>query len=312
MLTTQSSDCITHHSSIGSSHSSFDPHDELQEVCAPREQVAPVHLPVAVKKDENENKNKNKNEDEDEDELNNQDIIKQKFISMINVAIAYRQKHIHDAPIETQVVFDYNNNVRQMRMLINGNVEYLDFNGNPQYIPPEVSINRKYDTEMADVWVLGVSLYRMLAGKYPFEAPNDRILFEKMLQSDYIFPDSIPPDAVDLIQLMLVPDNTRIPLDFIISHPWLDPPDRDDILEPPNPFGHRFTKSPPPLDSPSLPRSRSVEFQKPPKQKKFVKRKISRLVGLLFKGPNQPPQYPYRDLANVGRPATTTIINIIN
>lgn len=42
-----------------------------------------------------------------------------------------------------------------------------------------------------DVWVLGISLYRMLVGKYPFSANNDRRLFNKMQQGDFSIPQEL-------------------------------------------------------------------------------------------------------------------------
>lgn len=43
---------------------------------------------------------------------------------------------------------------------------------------------------LVDVWILGVSLYRMLVGKFPFNAANDRQMFKKMLHAGF----SVPPE----------------------------------------------------------------------------------------------------------------------
>lgn len=68
----------------------------------------------------------------------------------------------------------------------------IDFS-NAQYIPPELSLHSTYHGDLVDVWVLGISLYRMLVGKYPFSAKNDRRLFNKMQQADF----SIPQELTD-------------------------------------------------------------------------------------------------------------------
>lgn len=62
---------------------------------------------------------------------------------------------------------------------------------NSQYVPPELSINIEYHSELADIWVLGVFLYRMLVGKYPFSAQNDQQLFKKMLHGQFTIPSEL-------------------------------------------------------------------------------------------------------------------------
>lgn len=68
---------------------------------------------------------------------------------------------------------------------------YIFINSNSQYVPPELSINPQYHSELADIWVLGVFLYRMLIGKYPFSAENDQMLFKKMLHSNFTLPNEL-------------------------------------------------------------------------------------------------------------------------
>lgn len=44
---------------------------------------------------------------------------------------------------------------------------------------------------LVDVWILGVSLYRMLVGKFPFSAANDRQLFKQMLHAGFSIPQGL-------------------------------------------------------------------------------------------------------------------------
>lgn len=48
-----------------------------------------------------------------------------------------------------------------------------------------------YSRGLSDVWVLGISLYKMLVGTYPFKASDDVKLWKKMLSSDFSIPDHL-------------------------------------------------------------------------------------------------------------------------
>lgn len=44
--------------------------------------------------------------------------------------------------------------------------------GTPPYMSPEIASRSPYSGQTSDVWALGVSLYLMLTGKFPFKAGN--------------------------------------------------------------------------------------------------------------------------------------------
>ena len=44
--------------------------------------------------------------------------------------------------------------------------------GTPPYMSPELAARMPYNGMSADIWALGVSLYLMLVGKFPFKANN--------------------------------------------------------------------------------------------------------------------------------------------
>jgi len=80
--------------------------------------------------------------------------------------------------------------------------------GTPYYIAPEV-LKRNYD-EKCDVWSCGVIMYILLCGYPPFNGPNDKIIFQKVLEGNFSFPEEdwsqISKDAKEMIKKMLTYD----------------------------------------------------------------------------------------------------------
>eukprot|EP00890_Picochlorum_soloecismus_P002510 jgi/Picsp_1/325/NSC_00324-R1_snf1-like protein kinase len=104
--------------------------------------------------------------------------------------------------------------------------------GTPAYLAPEVIEGEKYDGTMADIWSLGVLLYVMLCGKYPFRRKEDdkmkatarmEALLNRIKAVEYTFPPhlELSDAAKDLVQRMLVGDpKRRATLGDIMEHPW--------------------------------------------------------------------------------------------
>ncbi|CAO3650220.1 unnamed protein product [Mucor fragilis] len=160
------------------------------------------------------------------DLVGNEELCKRKFAKMVLAANKFqnqqqRAQEQDERPSQMALLFDVDGNIDMMRMVRQGKSEYHKFCGNSQYVPPELSVNVDYQSELADIWVLGIFLYRMLVGKYPFSAANDQQLFKKMLHSDFSIPNELSDDAKDIIKRMLAPDSSRASLDLIIYHPWI-------------------------------------------------------------------------------------------
>mmetsp|Transcript_24103 Transcript_24103/g.58614 ORF Transcript_24103/g.58614 Transcript_24103/m.58614 type:complete len:690 (-) Transcript_24103:256-2325(-) len=108
--------------------------------------------------------------------------------------------------------------------------------GTPQYWAPEVvrahQTNEPYD-HRADMWSVGVLMYVMLAGKYPF---SDR----ESMKSERGAPafkgpkwTKVSADAVQVIKgLLEAKVENRLTLQALTRHPWLGLPVEEDAEEP--------------------------------------------------------------------------------
>jgi len=59
------------------------------------------------------------------------------------------------------------------------------------------------------MWALGVLLYALLTGTFPFKGQNEKELYGKICRGQYKFPELLSRDARNVITRLLDVDNRR-------------------------------------------------------------------------------------------------------
>lgn len=104
------------------------------------------------------------------------------------------------------------------------NDKLTDKHGCPAYVSPEIltTVIESYSGKAADVWSLGVMLYTMIIGRYPFHDTEPSALFGKIRRGQYSLPDILSSGAKCLIRNMLRRDPAhRLSAEDCLLHPWL-------------------------------------------------------------------------------------------
>lgn len=93
----------------------------------------------------------------------------------------------------------------------------------PAYVGPEILSSRpSYSGKAADVWSLGVALFTMLAGRYPFHDSEPVLLFGKIRRGTFALPEGLSAPARCLIRCLLRKEpSERLVALGILLHPWL-------------------------------------------------------------------------------------------
>ena len=84
-----------------------------------------------------------------------------------------------------------------------------DQRGSPAYISPDVLQGQPYLGKPSDMWALGVVLFTMLYGQFPFYDSSPQELFNKIKAAEYSIPDDggrVSEDTKNILRKLLVVD----------------------------------------------------------------------------------------------------------
>lgn len=96
------------------------------------------------------------------------------------------------------------------------------FCGTPSYMAPEIVAKVEYSGPPADIWALGVLLFALLCGKFPFKGQNDKELYNAIRFNELVVPDHVSPQARYFLHKLFHKDaDRRISAREILKDPWL-------------------------------------------------------------------------------------------
>ena len=101
----------------------------------------------------------------------------------------------------------------------------VDFNngvGSPLYAAPEVLKSGPYKGTLADIWSMGICLYIMVCGDFPFEGEEYQDLVKNIFFKSFEVKEYVSPLFKDLIYKILEKNpKKRLTIQQIKNHPWM-------------------------------------------------------------------------------------------
>lgn len=80
------------------------------------------------------------------------------------------------------------------------------FCGTPSYMAPELVRKAEYDGRQVDMWALGVLLFALLSGTFPFRGQNEKELYGKIQRGYYKCPEMMSREARYIISRLIEVD----------------------------------------------------------------------------------------------------------
>lgn len=94
--------------------------------------------------------------------------------------------------------------------------------GTPVFTAPECCLGLTYHGKAADVWALGVTLYCLVLGRYPFIGETLQDTYDKIVNDGLSIPEDMDSELAHLLEGLLCKDpNKRMTLEIVARHPWV-------------------------------------------------------------------------------------------
>ena len=153
------------------------------------------------------------------------------IICQLLQALKYIHKHniIHRDIKPENIIFSDRKNYSSLKLIDFGftNIYHKkrkNLAGSPYYMSPEILEGNSYP--QSDVWSLGIIIYHMLTGKYPFKGKTCEILYDNIKNQDFNLLNTLKLNCSDeakdfLVKCLNKDYNERLTAEECLEHPWI-------------------------------------------------------------------------------------------
>ena len=96
------------------------------------------------------------------------------------------------------------------------------FCGTPNYMPPEIVEKKGYIGQRADLWSLGVLIYKIYCADFPFKGRNEKDLYKSIKRCEFYIVNYVPDNVKKVIRALIEYDPFKRPTcKEVLKSEWL-------------------------------------------------------------------------------------------